>query len=228
MWSGSAHPGPRPARWSTRCATTSESTWRRTPRHYEKLSERLKGILKDLEGRWEELVGGPEEAGRGGQAGPKEGRRHRARPRDPGPVLRPPQAGDRGDESWTRERLDKLCALTVELVDHIQQEISIVGFWRRAPAQEGLRRLDLSDPRRRRPAALRPHRPGGRQAHGAGQGQPSPPRELMDAPAMETLTVDELTFEVRRSPRRRTLEITLDRGGDLLIVRATRGRTRRG
>jgi type I restriction enzyme R subunit len=24
-------------------------------------------------------------------------------------------------------------------VDHIQQEISIVGFWRRAPAQEGLR-----------------------------------------------------------------------------------------
>ncbi|MGA7980431.1 MAG: SprT family zinc-dependent metalloprotease [Chromatiaceae bacterium] len=35
---------------------------------------------------------------------------------------------------------------------------------------------------------------------------------------METLTVDELTFEVRRSPRRKTLEITLDRAGDLIIA----------
>lgn len=34
---------------------------------------------------------------------------------------------------------------------------------------------------------------------------------------METLTVDDLTFEVRRSPRRKTVEITLDRGGELII-----------
>ncbi len=34
---------------------------------------------------------------------------------------------------------------------------------------------------------------------------------------MEVLTVDDLSFEVRRSPRRRTLEITLDRGGELRI-----------
>jgi predicted metal-dependent hydrolase len=34
---------------------------------------------------------------------------------------------------------------------------------------------------------------------------------------MESLTVDDLTFEVRRSPRRRTVEITLDRGGALII-----------
>jgi predicted metal-dependent hydrolase len=40
----------------------------------------------------------------------------------------------------------------------------------------------------------------------------------MDALAMETLTVDELTFEVRRSPRRKTLEITLDRAGELIIA----------
>ncbi len=38
----------------------------------------------------------------------------------------------------------------------------------------------------------------------------------MEAPA-ELLAVDELTFEVRRSPRRKTLEITLDRGGELII-----------
>jgi predicted metal-dependent hydrolase len=34
---------------------------------------------------------------------------------------------------------------------------------------------------------------------------------------MEVLTVEDLTFEVRRSPQRRTLEITLDRGGELRI-----------
>lgn len=33
----------------------------------------------------------------------------------------------------------------------------------------------------------------------------------------ETLAVDDLIFEVRRSTRRRTLEITLDRGGELRI-----------
>ncbi len=33
----------------------------------------------------------------------------------------------------------------------------------------------------------------------------------------ELLAVDDLTFEVRRSPRRKTLEITLDRGGELII-----------
>jgi predicted metal-dependent hydrolase len=35
---------------------------------------------------------------------------------------------------------------------------------------------------------------------------------------METLTVDDLAFEVRRSPRRKTLEITLDRAGELIIA----------
>jgi len=35
---------------------------------------------------------------------------------------------------------------------------------------------------------------------------------------MTTLTVDDLTFEVRRSPRRRTLEIIIDRGGELVVA----------
>ena len=33
----------------------------------------------------------------------------------------------------------------------------------------------------------------------------------------EVLTVDDLTFEVRRSSRRKTVEITVDRGGELII-----------
>ncbi|NEX18797.1 M48 family metallopeptidase [Thiorhodococcus mannitoliphagus] len=35
---------------------------------------------------------------------------------------------------------------------------------------------------------------------------------------LERLAVDELTFEVRRSAQRKTLEITLDRGGELIIA----------
>lgn len=34
----------------------------------------------------------------------------------------------------------------------------------------------------------------------------------------EHLTVDELTFEVRRSGRRKTLELTIDRGGELILA----------
>jgi predicted metal-dependent hydrolase len=39
---------------------------------------------------------------------------------------------------------------------------------------------------------------------------------MMEAPT-ELLDVDDLSFQVRRSPRRKTLEITLDRGGELII-----------
>ena len=34
----------------------------------------------------------------------------------------------------------------------------------------------------------------------------------------EQLVVDDLTFEVRRSARRKTLELTLDRGGELRVA----------
>ena len=44
-----------------------------------------------------------------------------------------------GDEQTEGEARDRLCALTVELVDHIRQEIAMVGFWQRAQARDGLR-----------------------------------------------------------------------------------------
>lgn len=40
----------------------------------------------------------------------------------------------------------------------------------------------------------------------------------MSASPAEHLVVDELTFEVRRSARRRTMELTVDRGGELIIT----------
>jgi len=66
------------------------------PTHYEKLSERLSGILKKFEGRWEEMGRGVDQARRRGPGGPPEGRHHRPRPQDPGPVLRRAQARGRG------------------------------------------------------------------------------------------------------------------------------------
>ena len=38
---------------------------------------------------------------------------------------------------------------------------------------------------------------------------------------MTSLTVDDLRFEVRRSPRRRTVQITVDRGGELIVSAPT-------
>ena len=34
---------------------------------------------------------------------------------------------------------------------------------------------------------------------------------------MDSLVVDDLHFEVRRSPRRQTVQITVDRGGELVL-----------
>jgi predicted metal-dependent hydrolase len=39
----------------------------------------------------------------------------------------------------------------------------------------------------------------------------------MTGDAEATLTVDDLSFEVRRSPRRRSVQITVDRGGELVL-----------
>jgi hypothetical protein len=44
------------------------------------------------------------------------------------------------------------------------------------------------------------------------------PQDVTDAHSREILSVDELDFEVRRSARRRTLELTIDRGGELRIT----------
>ncbi len=40
---------------------------------------------------------------------------------------------------------------------------------------------------------------------------------VLEAPAGEILTVEDLDFEVRRSRRRKTIEITVDRGGELVV-----------
>ena len=44
-----------------------------------------------------------------------------------------------GEAKLEGEALDQMCALTVELVAHVRQEIGIVGFWSKAQARDGLR-----------------------------------------------------------------------------------------
>jgi type I restriction enzyme, R subunit len=111
------------------------------PAFYGRLSDRLKGILKDLEGRWEEMTKALEglihEALQGRQKDDKTG----LDPETQAPFFDLLQQEIAGDGKVEGEQLDRLCALTVEIVDHIQQEIAIVGFWdtHRAQAREGLR-----------------------------------------------------------------------------------------
>jgi type I restriction enzyme R subunit len=109
------------------------------PTHYEKLSERLKGILKELEGRWEELSKALKKLVEEARQGRRKDDTTGLDPETQAPFFDLLKQETIGEGKLDGEQLNKLCALTVELVDHIQQEISIVGFWRRAPAQEGLR-----------------------------------------------------------------------------------------
>jgi len=111
------------------------------PAFYGRLSDRLKEILKDLEGRWEEMTKALEglihEALQGRQKDETTG----LDPETQAPFFDLLQQEIAGDSKVEGEQLDRLCALTVEIVDHIQQEIGIVGFWdtHRAQAREGLR-----------------------------------------------------------------------------------------
>ncbi len=108
------------------------------PTHYQKLSERLKGILKEFEGRWHELAEAlkklVQEAAQGRQRDENTGL-------DPETqvfldLLLGESVRDAAGEAEATARLREV---VVDLVDHIRQEIALVGFWQRAQAREGLR-----------------------------------------------------------------------------------------
>lgn len=108
------------------------------PEHYQMLSERLKGILEELKGRWDELVEALKKLVAEATAG-RQGDHTGLDPVTQTPflaVIRRAVAGDAGVEG---EALSRLCRLTVDLVKHIQQEVRLVGFWLNAHAQEVLR-----------------------------------------------------------------------------------------
>src|SRR5262249_30997687 len=74
-------------------------------------------------------------------------------------------------------------------------------------------RLDRPVPRRAEPTAPRPAPARRGPPRRAGEGQPSQAR-----PMNATLTVGDLHFELRRSPRPQTMQITIDRSGELVLI----------
>ncbi len=111
------------------------------PTHYGRLSERLRSILREFEGRWEEMVKALQEFLHEVLQGRQKDDTTGLDPQTQAPFFDLLWQDIGADEKAEGPELDRLCALTVEIVDHIQQEIAIVGFWdpHRSQAREGLR-----------------------------------------------------------------------------------------
>lgn len=109
------------------------------PTRYEKLSERLKGILKEFEGRWDEMAEALKKLVEEAKAGRKRDDTTGLDPETQAPFFDLLKHEAVGEATLEGEALDRMCALTVELVEHIQQEIGIVGFWSKTQAQGDLR-----------------------------------------------------------------------------------------
>lgn len=107
------------------------------PEHYQKLSERLDEILTALKDRWDELADALKDFVDEVHAGRQTD--------DTGldPETQAPFLGilkqefSQGGEV-SPEELKRLCAVTVELVEHVKQEARLVGFIKNAQAQEML------------------------------------------------------------------------------------------
>lgn len=108
------------------------------PELFEALSKRLNRILAEMTGKWDELV----EALQAFKDEVKTGRKGDDTGLDPETqapflgVLRQ-EIGQGG--AVAPEVLSKLVKATVEMVDHIQKEVRLEGFWKKAQAQEALR-----------------------------------------------------------------------------------------
>lgn len=109
------------------------------PERYERLSERLEQILAELQGRWDELMVALSDLIREARAG-----RHAddtgLDPETQAPFLGLLRQEVGGDGDIPRARFEQLAQVTIDLVDHVRQEIRLVGFWQNAHAQEVLHR----------------------------------------------------------------------------------------
>jgi len=114
------------------------------PVYYESLSEKLEGILGDLHDRWDELVAALKQF----TAEVKEGRRGDETGLDPKselPFLDILVKESANGSAPTPEALARYAELTVELVQHLRQEVRNVDFWRNAHAQNVLRSWIVRD-----------------------------------------------------------------------------------
>lgn len=108
------------------------------PSHFTALSKRLEEILKAFAEHWDKQV---EALSRFLEA-LSAGRQQDGSGLDPerqAPFLAIIQQAAYGETTPPDDKLDSLCALTVELVEHLEQEVRRVDFWRNAHAQDVLR-----------------------------------------------------------------------------------------
>jgi type I restriction enzyme, R subunit len=109
------------------------------PERYDRLSERLEQILAELQGRWDELMVALSEIIREARAG-RQADDTGLDPETQAPFLGLLKQEVAGNGDLGRTQLERLAQVTIDLVDHIQQEIRLVGFWQNAHAQEVLHR----------------------------------------------------------------------------------------
>jgi type I restriction enzyme R subunit len=108
------------------------------PVYFKKLSERLEEILSTLENNWDALV---EQLSRFVEE-VQAGRQVDETGLDPmiqAPFMAIIKEEMAGEEELSREDLERLVDITVELVGHVRDEVGIVGFWRKTEARNALR-----------------------------------------------------------------------------------------
>jgi len=108
------------------------------PTHFQRLSERLKKILKEVDGRWDEAVKALADLVREAKAGRQDDGATGLDPVTEAPFFGVLKEAVVGQGPLTGKTLDDMCRLTVEIVDHVRQEIAIVGFWTKEQAREDL------------------------------------------------------------------------------------------
>jgi type I restriction enzyme R subunit len=108
------------------------------PAYYRKLSERLEEILLSFQHNWEELVPALREFTQEVQQGRPAGDTL-LDPRTQAPFLGLLVDEQQTSGSFDKQDLSRRAQLTVEMVDHIRQEIRTVDFWRNTHAQNVLR-----------------------------------------------------------------------------------------
>jgi len=108
------------------------------PAYFKKLSERLEEILERFQDNWAELVEALRQFTqelRQGRSSDKTG----LDPRTQAPFLGILLEEIGIENELSKPQLDKLAKITVDMVEHIRQEIRIVDFWRNTHAQNVLR-----------------------------------------------------------------------------------------
>jgi type I restriction enzyme R subunit len=108
------------------------------PVFYESLSERLEGILEEFHEHWDALVAALKKFTEEVQAG-RQRDETALDPKSQLPFLDVLLEEAMGGREPSEKEVRRYAELTVELVDHLRQEVGLVDFWRNAHAQDVLR-----------------------------------------------------------------------------------------